>query len=132
MPSSFTDPEQPETLYGRYTFGGQADRCARRCIDPLRWLLTTLPYSYYEYLIKLHQLLGGSPASAQYSRMYVTAIESAKKHLIRSINVVPGLENVVTIGDVHFKEVHGIQAHKMQSKSWYSVSSPYSSCLLPA
>ncbi|GAA5949342.1 hypothetical protein JCM21900_005615 [Sporobolomyces salmonicolor] len=103
------DPEQPGTLYGRYTFGGQAD-------------------SYYEYLIKLHQLLGGSPASAQYSRMYVAAIEAAKKHLIRSINVVPGLENAVTIGDVHFKEVHGIQAHKMQSKSWYSMRLDHLTC----
>lgn len=57
-----------KTLAGKYTFGGQAD-------------------SYYEYLIKEHQLLGGS--TKQYARMYGDAINSAIVHLFKEVDVVP-------------------------------------------
>ncbi|GAA5977117.1 hypothetical protein JCM11641_001306 [Rhodosporidiobolus odoratus] len=82
-----------DALHGTYTFGGQAD-------------------SYYEYLVKLYQLLGGSPPSSttddedpatQYRRMYSAAIDTAHRHLIRDIDVVPGLEGAVTIGDVQYR-----------------------------
>ncbi|ORY90819.1 glycoside hydrolase [Leucosporidium creatinivorum] len=71
-------------------------------------------YSAYEYLIKEHQLLQG--ASEQYLRMYTSAIDSAYQHLIRPINVVPGKEGMVTIGDLHFRELH-----EGELKSWYSM-----------
>lgn len=54
--------------YGTYSFGGMCD-------------------SYYEYLIKEHQLMGGR--LPQYSRMYSAAIDSAKRWLIRDISTVP-------------------------------------------
>ncbi|WFD04474.1 mannosyl-oligosaccharide 1,2-alpha-mannosidase [Malassezia obtusa] len=60
-------PESP-TLGGKYTFGGQAD-------------------SYYEYLVKEHQLLGGR--LPQYARMYGAAIDDATEHLIKDVHVVP-------------------------------------------
>ncbi|WFD49355.1 mannosyl-oligosaccharide 1,2-alpha-mannosidase [Malassezia furfur] len=55
-------------LAGKYTFGGQAD-------------------SYYEYLVKQHQLLGGR--LPQYARMYGAAIDDALQHLIKDVHVVP-------------------------------------------
>ncbi|SPO28194.1 related to Mannosyl-oligosaccharide 1,2-alpha-mannosidase IC [Ustilago trichophora] len=64
--------------YGTISFGGMAD-------------------SYYEYLIKEHQLLGGR--LSQYSRMYSDAIEGAKKLLISRIDTVPGV-NLLTIGEL--------------------------------
>lgn len=60
--------------YGWYSFGGMCD-------------------SYYEYLIKEHQLLGGR--LPQYGRMYEAAVESARKWLIRDIVTVPGTPLVV-------------------------------------
>lgn len=68
----------------------------------------------HRYLIKQHQLLQG--ASPQYSRMYKDSIISAYQHLIRPINVVPGMEGMVTIGDLHFRELH-----EGELKSWYSM-----------
>uniref|UniRef100_V5GLL7 alpha-1,2-Mannosidase n=2 Tax=Kalmanozyma brasiliensis (strain GHG001) TaxID=1365824 RepID=V5GLL7_KALBG len=64
--------------YGAITFGGMAD-------------------SYYEYLIKEHQLLGGR--LKQYGRMYSQAIEGAKKLLISRIDTVPGV-SLTTIGEI--------------------------------
>ncbi|CDU25238.1 related to Mannosyl-oligosaccharide 1,2-alpha-mannosidase IC [Sporisorium scitamineum] len=64
--------------YGAITFGGMSD-------------------SYYEYLIKEHQLLGGR--LKQYSRMYSAAIEGAKKLLITRIDTVPGV-SLVTLGEL--------------------------------
>ncbi|GAK66019.1 seven-hairpin glycosidase [Moesziomyces antarcticus] len=64
--------------YGTISFGGMAD-------------------SYYEYLIKEHQLLGGR--LEQYSRMYSDAIEGAKKLLISRIDTVPGV-SLMTIGEL--------------------------------
>ncbi|SNX85278.1 related to Mannosyl-oligosaccharide 1,2-alpha-mannosidase IC [Melanopsichium pennsylvanicum] len=64
--------------YGTISFGGMAD-------------------SYYEYLIKEHQLLGGR--LSQYSRMYSAAIEGAKKLLISRIDTVPGV-SLMTIGEL--------------------------------
>lgn len=60
--------------HGTYSFGGMAD-------------------SYYEYLIKGHQLLGGK--LAQYGRMYSEAIDSARKYLIKEIRTVPETPLVV-------------------------------------
>jgi hypothetical protein len=84
--------------------------------------------------------------------MYEAAIDSAQHHLVRPINVVPGLEGAVTIGDVHYKaEVQkrkkrmdqgkeaeeakdeggeGGNLEKRKAQSWYSVrllSSSFSS-----
>ena len=64
--------------YGSISFGGMAD-------------------SYYEYLIKEHQLLGGR--LSQYSRMYSAAIEGAKKLLISRVDTVPGV-SLMTIGEL--------------------------------
>ncbi|GAA6044143.1 hypothetical protein JCM8097_002794 [Rhodosporidiobolus ruineniae] len=116
FPTTF-DVQNKHTLWGRYTFGGQAD-------------------SYYEYLLKLYQLLGGAPSSpapatsspseppaAQYRRMYTAAVDSAHEHLIRPIRVVPGLEGAVAIGDVSYKvEERGKRA------SWYSMRLDHLTC----
>jgi hypothetical protein len=48
--------------------------------------------------------------------MYADAIKSAYQHLIRPISVVPGKEGMLTIGDLHFRELH-----EGQLKSWYSM-----------
>ncbi|GAA6003363.1 hypothetical protein JCM10207_000294 [Rhodosporidiobolus poonsookiae] len=103
------------SLTGTYTFGGQAD-------------------SYYEYLIKLYQLLGGSSlspsssssssdAASQYARMYTAAIDSAQQHLVRPITTVPGLEGAATIGDVHYKETY-----KGEVRSWFSMRLDHLTC----
>ncbi|KAK4701976.1 hypothetical protein P7C70_g4248, partial [Phenoliferia sp. Uapishka_3] len=78
--------EEPDYLTGLYSFGGQAD-------------------SFYEYLIKEHQLLQG--ALTQYPRMYAAAINSATQHLIRPIRVVTGITDMVTIGDMHYNTLEG-------------------------
>ncbi|EPQ31057.1 uncharacterized protein PFL1_01246 [Pseudozyma flocculosa PF-1] len=65
------------TLYGSYRFGGMAD-------------------SYYEYLIKEHQLLGGK--LPQYPRMYGDAIDSAKFFLMQEVDTVPGVR-LLNIGE---------------------------------
>ncbi|WFD30597.1 mannosyl-oligosaccharide 1,2-alpha-mannosidase [Malassezia sp. CBS 17886] len=62
------------SLGGKYTFGGQAD-------------------SYYEYLIKEHQLLDGR--LDQYARMYADAINSAVEHLFREVAVVPDAPSLI-------------------------------------
>lgn len=64
--------------YGTIGFGGMAD-------------------SYYEYLVKEYQLLGGR--LKQYSRMYSAAIEGAKKLLISRIDTVPGI-SLITLGEL--------------------------------
>lgn len=48
--------------------------------------------------------------------MYVAAINSAYTHLVRPIKVVTGVEDMMTIGDVHFNVEYegGIV-------SWYSL-----------
>ncbi len=56
------------TSYGSFTFGGMAD-------------------SYYEYLIKEYQLLGGR--LEQYKKMYSDAIDDAKRYLFYSVQTVP-------------------------------------------
>ena len=81
-------PER-SSAYGSYSFGGMAD-------------------SYYEYLIKEFQLLGGK--LSQYSRMYSDSIDDAKKYLIRKIESVPGVD-LLTIGEqsgarYHYKLEH--------------------------
>ncbi|CAO1613788.1 unnamed protein product [Sympodiomycopsis kandeliae] len=68
----------PETGGGAgwYSFGGMCD-------------------SYYEYLVKQHQLMGGR--LPQYSRMYGEAIDSARKWLIRDVATVPN-SNLAAFG----------------------------------
>ncbi|KAK0568462.1 hypothetical protein OC861_001943 [Tilletia horrida] len=65
---------------GTISFGGMAD-------------------SYYEYLIKEYQLMGGR--LKQYGRMYSAAIESAKKILIRDVQSVPNASSLLNIGEVY-------------------------------
>ncbi|CAO1635355.1 unnamed protein product [Parajaminaea phylloscopi] len=60
--------------FGSYSFGAMAD-------------------SYFEYLIKGHQLLGGR--LSQYGRMYSDAIDSARKYLIKEVKSVPNLPLLV-------------------------------------
>ncbi|KAN0059600.1 hypothetical protein ACQY0O_008167 [Thecaphora frezii] len=69
-------PEQ-HTQSGSYSFGGMAD-------------------SYYEYLIKEHQLLGGR--LSQYPRMYADSIDSAKVFLMEEVDTVPGVR-MLNIGE---------------------------------
>ncbi|KAK4046506.1 para-aminobenzoate synthase, (PABA) [Microbotryomycetes sp. JL201] len=80
------NPEEQRFLPGVYTMGGQAD-------------------SYYEYLLKMHQLLDGQ--AEQYSRMYKAAMDSARQVLLHPITVVPGLDDAVTFSDLHFNENRG-------------------------
>ncbi|CDZ96298.1 1, 2-alpha-mannosidase [Phaffia rhodozyma] len=77
LPTIF-DPESADDLDGMFSFGGQAD-------------------SYYEYLIKMHQLLGGS--LPQYARMYEQAMDKASKVLVREITTIPG-KSLLTIGEI--------------------------------
>ncbi|KAI9606388.1 hypothetical protein KEM48_001753 [Puccinia striiformis f. sp. tritici PST-130] len=73
------NPQSPQSLSGQYTFGVMAN-------------------SYYKYLIK-HQLSQGT--NSQYSKMYTSAIESAREHLIRTYNLESnGGKNLTVIGDI--------------------------------
>ncbi|KAK4689123.1 hypothetical protein P7C73_g984, partial [Tremellales sp. Uapishka_1] len=72
------NPNTNGQLNGGYTFGGLAD-------------------SYYEYLIKAYQLLGGSEAAQQYRRIYQGSIDMAKKVLYTDITIVPN-RDLFTIG----------------------------------
>ncbi|KAH9442651.1 hypothetical protein Pst134EA_031697 [Puccinia striiformis f. sp. tritici] len=77
---TLVDPQSPQALSGQYTFGAMAD-------------------SYYEYLIKQFQLLRGT--NSQYSKMYTSAIESAREHLIRTYDLESsGGKNLTVIGDI--------------------------------
>lgn len=49
--------------------------------------------SYYEYLIKQHLLVGG--ATEQYSGMYTSAIETARKELFMPVSNYPGRDYLV-------------------------------------
>lgn len=71
------DPESYSTN-GVVSFGGMAD-------------------SYYEYLIKEYQLMGGR--LKQYGRMYSEAIDSAKQYLMRDIQGVPHATSLYNIGE---------------------------------
>ncbi|WFD34142.1 mannosyl-oligosaccharide 1,2-alpha-mannosidase [Malassezia cuniculi] len=65
---------RPLQLVGKYTFGGMVD-------------------SYYEYLIKEHQLLGGR--LEQYPRMFGQAMDSAIQYLLRKIRVVANAPSLI-------------------------------------
>ncbi|KAH8917332.1 glycoside hydrolase family 47 protein [Atractiella rhizophila] len=73
---TYVVPEVPDSLTGTYSFGAQGD-------------------SYYEYLIKTHQLLGGT--DTQFARMYNGSMESAWEYLIKPVLAVPG-QKLLTIG----------------------------------
>ena len=70
---------ESDNNFGSFSFGGMAD-------------------SYYEYLIKEYQLLGGRVD--QYKRMYSDAIDDAKRYLFSVIKTVPGTE-LVLVGVAH-------------------------------
>ncbi|MBW0489631.1 hypothetical protein O181_029346 [Austropuccinia psidii MF-1] len=77
---TFINPQAPAQLTGEYTLGAMAD-------------------SYYEYLIKEHQLLRGT--NSQYSKMFISAIDSARKHLLKHVELEPpGGKNLTVIGDM--------------------------------
>ncbi|KAE8259092.1 hypothetical protein A4X13_0g1238 [Tilletia indica] len=82
---------------GMVTFGGQAD-------------------SYYEYLIKEYQLMGGR--LQQYGRMYSEAIESAKKYLMRDVTVVPNAPSLFNIGETY--GVHSEPSMKLEHLSSFA------------
>lgn len=69
---------ESRAVAGKYTFGGQAD-------------------SYYEYLVKEHQLLGGR--LAQYPRMYGDAMDSALQYLIKDIRTVPHADFLAVVSE---------------------------------
>lgn len=75
----YVDPDRPNLSTGEYAFGGLAD-------------------SYYEYLVKQHQLLKGK--MSQYGRMYRNVAESVWTYLYHRIEVVPGRRDLATIGSV--------------------------------
>ncbi|KAI9617084.1 hypothetical protein H4Q26_010722 [Puccinia striiformis f. sp. tritici PST-130] len=57
--------------------------------------------SYYEYLIKQHQLLRGT--KSQYSKMYTSVIESARTHLMKTYDIEsPGGKNVTVLGTIEW------------------------------
>ena len=71
---------RPLQLAGKYTLGGMAD-------------------SYYEYLIKEYQLLGGR--LEQYARMYGEAMDSAIKYLLRRIRVIAKAPSLIVAAEAH-------------------------------
>ncbi|KAK0538717.1 hypothetical protein OC834_000309 [Tilletia horrida] len=75
----YLHPEQHSTS-GIVSFGGMAD-------------------SYYEYLIKQYQLMGGR--LKQYGRMYAEAIDSARQYLMRDVSVVPNAPSLFNIGETY-------------------------------
>lgn len=76
---------QPLQLVGKYTFGGMAD-------------------SYYEYLIKEHQLLGGR--LEQYPRMFSEAMDSAIKFILRRIRVVRKAPSLIVAASSTSRPLH--------------------------
>ncbi|PWN19063.1 seven-hairpin glycosidase [Microstroma glucosiphilum] len=81
-------PEQ-HTGSGSLSFGGMSD-------------------SYYEYLIKEHQLLGGRVP--QYGRMYSAAMETARGFIIRDVHSVPNTSLLVP-GSFEHKTWHAKLEH---------------------
>lgn len=77
LPMRFS-PDTDTPIAGTYSFGAMED-------------------SYYEYLIKTYQLLGGGPLAEQYARMYKGSIDQAKKLLYTDIEIMPDLD-LFTIG----------------------------------
>ncbi|PLW55823.1 hypothetical protein PCANC_02256 [Puccinia coronata f. sp. avenae] len=78
----FINPEKPQSLSDKYSMGAMVD-------------------SYYEYLIKEHQLLRGT--KSQYSKMYTSVIESARTHLMKTYNLeYPGGKNFTVLGNVEW------------------------------
>ncbi|KAL7410255.1 glycoside hydrolase [Mrakia frigida] len=88
MPTSF-DPDEIDRFKGIFTFGGSAD-------------------SYYEYLIKQHQLLQGR--LPQYARMYTAVMETAYSTIIRMVTSIPG-RKLVTIGEIKEGKFEGSLEH---------------------
>ncbi|KNZ51253.1 hypothetical protein VP01_4024g2, partial [Puccinia sorghi] len=89
------NPESPKSISGQYTFGAMAD-------------------SYYEYLVErllcccFHLIFHGQRETnqsvrtfPQYSKMYTSVIDSARKHLIRSYDLESsGGKKLQVIGDL--------------------------------
>lgn len=74
VPSMF-DSNVGSRLNGYYTFGALAD-------------------SYYEYLLKQHQLIGG--ATNQFANMYAQAVDKAQELMFTNLTYYPG-RNLMTI-----------------------------------
>ena len=67
----YIHPNTPmQTIAGAFSFGGLAD-------------------SYYEYLVKTYKLLGGSPVSQSWRRIYEESIDKAKEVLYSTIDYIP-------------------------------------------
>ncbi|KAI7957048.1 hypothetical protein MJO28_004143 [Puccinia striiformis f. sp. tritici] len=76
------NPDHPQFLGSKYSLGANID-------------------SYYEYLIKQHQLLRGT--KSQYSKMYTSVIESARTHLMKTYDIEsPGGKNVTVLGTIEW------------------------------
>lgn len=81
LPLFFDATSRPDQLSGTFGFGAMAD-------------------SYYEYLIKQHQLVGG--ATDQYQKLYSASVDKAREEIFFDIDVLPG-RNYLTAG----KSEHG-------------------------
>lgn len=90
LPAAFDSQVERTNLQvqGEYTFGGMGKE--NQTVSDDRMLICFEPAadSYYEYLIKQHQLVGG--ATDQYSRMYEAAIDKAEEKLFMDLDVYPG------------------------------------------
>lgn len=88
LPLFFDATSRPDQLAGTFGFGAMAD-------------------SYYEYLIKQHQLVGG--ATDQYHSLYSRSIDKAMEELFFEIDALPG-RNYLTAG----KSEHGRKVIEME------------------
>ncbi len=93
VPSFFDSNVRPgmsdKQIGGQYGFGAMAD-------------------SYYEYLIKQHQLIGG--ATEQYKNLYAGSIDMAYKTMIAASRVVPG-RDLLIFGTMYNKMFKPIVEH---------------------
>lgn len=79
------DDSQPDKLEGVYSLGALTD-------------------SYYEYLLKASLLFRNATASKEYEGLYASAIDSAYENgLIQDVEVVPGEEDLVVIGQIKYE-----------------------------
>lgn len=87
------DDSQPDNLEGTYSLGALTD-------------------SYYEYLLKASMLFRNATASAEYAKLYTAAMDSAYENgLIHDVEVVPGEEDLVVIGQIKYETYMPILEH---------------------
>jgi mannosyl-oligosaccharide alpha-1,2-mannosidase len=92
LPTQLSDTSKH--LRGQYSMGGMGE--AAHCGYMRSLIARNEADSYYEYLIKEHQLLAGS--RSEYSRMFSEALDSAYVHLMADVQVVPG-QQLLVIGE---------------------------------